>query len=75
MSFEMYVWSIMEEVEVVRVEVVTTCCKPSLSSMELRVGRRGWLDVEKRSILKSPRRIRDLSLEGDSCSKADFHIR
>ena len=39
-----------------------------LSSMELRMGRRGWLDVGERSImlLKSPRGLRDLGLEGDT---------
>ena len=65
-------WSIMvEEVGVVQVAVVTICVKPSLSSMELRMGRWGWLDVGERSMLKSPRSTRDLSLDGDNCSRAD----
>ena len=35
------------------------------------MGRRGWLDVGERSILKSPRSMRDLSLEGDNYSDVD----
>ena len=35
-----------DEVEVERVGAVTTCLRPSLSTMECRVGRRGWFDVD-----------------------------
>ena len=65
-------WSMMlEEVAVVRVAVSTTCFRPSLFWMELRIGRRVWLEAGERSMLKSPRRTKDLSLDGGSCSRED----
>ena len=44
----------VDEVEVERVGAVTTCLRPSLSSMKCRIGSRGWFDVGDRSMLKLP---------------------
>ena len=52
-------------VTVVCVGNMTICFKPSLSSIDVVLFSRGCLDEGDRSILKSPRRVRDFNFEED----------
>ena len=65
----------MDEVEVVRVGLDTICFRPSLSSMDRRMLSRGCLDEDERSMLMSPKSMKDNSDGGDSCSRADSTLR
>ena len=60
--------------EVVQVGLVTTCFRPSLSSMERRLLNKGCFDVGERSTLKSPISSRALSFDGGSCSRVDSRL-